>query len=285
MTINDRIINQILSEFNRSPARMPQAHFQVVLNTEYTHMEFTGERLVINDQVKQHYAKVFHEHVMRYDFASRFIKDKIILDAACGAGYGVKMFEIAGVRQATGIDISAESIRYASSHYQGPNTRFLIADILSLPFANETFDIVISFETIEHIPNGADWIRESARVLKDGGLLIISTPNRVLHSPGIYFGEKPRHTYHLFEYSLPEFVGELLTEYDIAELYGQTFVHDFEQPAIQPIRESTGLHSDDAPLYLEFVSELKNLYHLVPLSRIKNAQPTFVIAVCRKKSK
>lgn len=98
MTINDRIINQILSEFNRSPARMPQAHFQVVLNTEYTHMEFTGERLVINDQVKQHYAKVFHEHVMRYDFASRFVKDKIILDAACGAGYGVKMFEIAGVR-------------------------------------------------------------------------------------------------------------------------------------------------------------------------------------------
>lgn len=283
MTINDRIMNQILGEFNRSPARVPQAHFQAVLETQYNHMEFTGERLVINDQVKELHTKVFQEHVMRYDFASRFVKDKLVLDAACGAGYGVKMFEIAGVRQVTGVDVSEESIRYASAHYLGPNTRFLTADILSLPFDNETFDLVTSFETIEHIRSGADWIRESARVLKDGGLLIISTPNRSLHSPGLYFSEKPRHTYHLFEYNLSEFVGELLTEYDIAELYGQTFVHDFEQAAIHPIRESLG-YSKDAPHYPEFVSELKNLYHLEPLSRIKNAQPTFVIAVCRKKS-
>ncbi|CAH0118491.1 class I SAM-dependent methyltransferase [Paenibacillus sp. CECT 9249] len=275
---NERLVRQTISQYNQSQVRIPQSKFRELLNMPHNDAEFTGERLIINDHVKRQFDKVFREHTLRYDFASRFVQGNTVLDAACGVGYGTKMFEIAGAELAIGVDASAETVSYAAMHYAGERAQFMAADIHALPFPNDSFDIVVSFETIEHIPDGAEWIRESARVLKEGGLLIISTPNRSRHSPGIYFGEKPHHTFHLFEYSVNEFVGELLTRYDIVELYGQTFVHDYEWYATRLERASRGLN----PEYVPPMMELSYDYSLVPLSRVKNAQPTFVIAVCRK---
>lgn len=283
MTLNKRQLDQIIRDYNEAYVSIRENYcsiYQDILSTNQSNVTFTGERLVLNDTVKHNYAKVYTEHILRYELACHFVPGKVVLDAACGIGYGTKMIESAGALSVTGIDISEESIHHAASYFQGSNIRFSTADIHSLPFDNESFDIVVSFETIEHIPSGCAWIHESSRVLKNEGWFIVSTPNRTMHSPGTYSYEKPRHPYHYFEYSTTEFIGELLLQYDIVELYGQTFVNDHEWPPTQFLRQSLQMNPSFLPSTLESAG-----YQLVPFSRIKNAHPTFVVAICRKKSR
>ncbi len=180
-----------------------------------TEMEFTGERVVPGKTPPE----IYREHIDRYIFAGELIREKDILDIACGAGYGIDHMMKAGAGSAIGVDISIESAKYAKDWYGGKNrTSFICADGIRLPFSNNVVDIITSFETIEHVEQYDKLLAEFSRVLKTDGLLICSTPNRRIFSPN---DEKPPNTYHVKEFWPKEFEELLCGNFVDVTLYGQ----------------------------------------------------------------
>ncbi|WP_052350775.1 methyltransferase domain-containing protein [Paenibacillus gorillae] len=246
---------------------------------EQNDVRFSGERLVVNQEVKTHYADVYEEHLSRYELACRYVNGLRVLDAACGAGYGSAMLSQAGAVEVLGVDVDSDSVRLAERDYSRAGVRFATADVLALPFADEEFDAVISFETIEHVDQGAAWIAESARVLKAGGLFIVSTPNRTVTNPPLYYEEQPFNLFHRFEYRTAELAGELLVHYDIEAMYGQNPVDDSRFASLNWLRQMSGLEQGrEASRIME-----PQGHQPIPLSQFKSTEPMYVIAVCRKK--
>ena len=142
-------------------------------------LEFTGERFVPGVG-----GEIVYEHVHRYAIARRYAAGKRVLDAACGEGYGSAL--IAPVaREVIGVDIDAGTIAHAQATYAAHrNLRFVEGSAAELPLADGSVDLVVSFETIEHLP-AADQPRmlaEFSRVLTDDGVLVLSAPNRPEYS-------------------------------------------------------------------------------------------------------
>ncbi len=156
----------------------------------------------------------FQEHIWRYDFASKYAEDKVVLDVACGAGYGsLYLAKIGRAREVLGADYDKRAIEYAKK-YSSDNVEFVLLDATDLPF-NNAFDVIVSFETIEHIREYAKFVSECRRCLHPGGYLIVSTPNRLL-SPPI----KPRIWHHDHEFSPTEFF-DLFEEFSEIEFFCQ----------------------------------------------------------------
>jgi len=140
-------------------------------------IEFTGERFLPGAG-----GEIWYEHWHRYHFASALVSGKDVLDIACGAGYGSALLA-RSAKSVMGADISADAIEHARASYATTaNLAFQPADCVALPFADGSFDIVVSFETIEHIEKQAQFLGEVARVLRPDGLVILSSPNRPEYS-------------------------------------------------------------------------------------------------------
>lgn len=135
-------------------------------------MKETGERIYL-----EHLNETVFEHVHRYFFAGKFVKDKIVLDVACGSGYGSN-YLAQFAKKVYGLDKDEETIEENKVKFQRDNLEFLTGYAEQLPFVDKTFDVVVSFETIEHIQDYKEFLKEIKRVLKDDGILIISTPNK-----------------------------------------------------------------------------------------------------------
>jgi SAM-dependent methyltransferase len=144
-------------------------------------LDFTGERFVPGVP-----GEIVYEHWHRYAFAQSLAQGQRVLDVACGEGYGSALLA-ANALSVTGVDISVEAIRHAEENYGSahPNLRFLQASAASLPLEDHSVDLIVSFETIEHLPQPlqAPMIEEFARVLAPNGILILSSPNRPEYSP------------------------------------------------------------------------------------------------------
>lgn len=153
-------------------------------------------------------------HLDRYKFASKFSKDKIVLDAACGTGYGSKLLSFEGnARIVIGLDIDFTTTIYAQQNYSNHNTIFVNATIAKLPFQEETFDLVVSFETIEHVVQETEMLSEFKRVLKKNGRLILSTPND--------WGLGKLAPFHVKSYDLVQVKEILLRYFKINQIYNQ----------------------------------------------------------------
>jgi ubiquinone/menaquinone biosynthesis C-methylase UbiE len=176
---------------------------------------FDGERCIIGltDDVLSNY------HIKRYEFASNFIGGKKILDIACGTGYGSAFLKNAGALKVTGIDISEEAIEYARKHFSAPDIDFQVGNATNiLSVGDESVELIVSFETIEHIKEYENYLKEMRRVLKNNGMIILSTPNKKFSSPDT---EKPTNPYHFIEFYMDEFT-ELLGRYFSSVItYGQ----------------------------------------------------------------
>lgn len=156
--------------------------------------EFTGERVIpglVDDNL-------LNEHLARYRFAARFSEGAKVLDAGCGSGYGSAEFSAAV--SVVAADISADAVRHARENFQRPGLTFLQASCEAMPFADATFDLVTAFEVIEHLNNWQQLLTEAKRVLKPGGILLVSTPNKSYYAESrAAAGPNPFHT-HEFEY-------------------------------------------------------------------------------------
>jgi 2-polyprenyl-3-methyl-5-hydroxy-6-metoxy-1,4-benzoquinol methylase len=127
------------------------------------------------------------EHLLRYHWAAGAVSGLEVLDAGCGTGYGCALMAAAGAKRCVGVDIAEVAIEHARAHQQpdgDTRVQFIVADVTSLPFEDASFDAVTCFETIEHLDDQRALVAECARVLRPGGLLLVSSPNRDEYPPG-----------------------------------------------------------------------------------------------------
>lgn len=165
-------------------------------------MEFTGERFVPSPNVDLLGA----EHIERYTFACRYAHGKSVLDIACGSGYGSRLLLQAGAATVTGVDVSSEAVAFATEKNGGDRIQYIHADAERYNAGH--FDLIVSFETIEHLDNRQSFLENLSTMLNENGMLIISTPNKAITSP-MKPAHKIRNKYHKYEYVEQEFVSAL----------------------------------------------------------------------------
>ncbi len=137
-------------------------------------LEFTGERFVPGVA-----GEIWYEHWHRYLFAAPLVAGRDVLDIACGEGYGSALLARSAAR-VIGADIAPGAIAHARARYASrANLEFREADCAALPFPTASFDIVVSFETIEHVAAQDAFLDEVRRVLRDDGLFVLSSPNKI----------------------------------------------------------------------------------------------------------
>lgn len=169
---------------------------------------WTGERLetfVLNDSTI--------EHLHRYAIAKELTQGKHVLDIACGEGYGSNLLA-SSARFVAGVDIDQSTISHASQKYKKENLSFTLGSVEKIPFEANTFDIVVSFETLEHTAEHTSMLKEIKRVLKSGGLLLISTPDRKSYSdiPGY---KNPFHKKELYQEEFKKLLSDHFTYHSL----------------------------------------------------------------------
>ncbi|MGC9610768.1 MAG: class I SAM-dependent methyltransferase [Minisyncoccia bacterium] len=172
-----------------------------------------GERLYLGE-TKIGRANL-NEHLDRYKFAvSLMPENAVVLDAACGTGYGSQML----AEKAKKV-IGEHALIWGKERHKLPNLEFIKGDLnKSLPFTDGYFDMITSFETLEHVANHENILSEFHRVLKPDGKLIISTPDKEILTNVTHTENK----FHIHELSKKEFIDVLNSHFFLKELYGQT---------------------------------------------------------------
>lgn len=161
-------------------------------------LPITGERTTPGVPEENYW---FQRHVAAYRFAAERVRGLRVLDAGCGEGYGCDLLARTAAL-VVGADLDEALIRRARRRY--PVARFEPVNLVALPHSDGAFDAVVSLQVIEHLHEPWEFLRECARVLRPGGSLILSTPNRLTFSP-----EGLRNPFHTFEYA-PDELAKLL---------------------------------------------------------------------------
>ena len=222
-------------------------------------LPFTGERFVPGTK-----GEIWVEHWHRYHFAARWCAGKRVVDVACGEGYGSALLA-RHAAHVTGVDISSEAIEHARKIYALlANAEFVRAPCTSLPLADASVDVAVTFETVEHIVEQAQFLAELARVLKPDGVLILSCPNKLEYSDKRGFANE-FHVKELYRDELAALVGSRFAQ---LAWYGQR-PSFFSVIAPEGARESTGQLIETAETSItESAPALSNpLYFLVVAAR------------------
>jgi 2-polyprenyl-3-methyl-5-hydroxy-6-metoxy-1,4-benzoquinol methylase len=122
-----------------------------------------------------------------------------VLDLGCGTGYGTQLLA-AHCSEAVGVDISAEAVEYAASHHAAPNVEYRRIGPLPaerLPFEDQSFEVIVAFQVIEHVAEVGALVDEIARVIEPGGVALIATPDR---STRLFRWQRPWNPFHVTEY-------------------------------------------------------------------------------------
>lgn len=175
---------------------------------------FTGERFVpgIDDD------EITIEHYQRYESIKELVKGKVVVDAACGEGYGTSIIGSVA-KSVTGFDISEEAVKRATETYATDTVKFEIGDITNLPLEDKSVEVFVSFETIEHVPQELQvkFVQEVSRVLKDDGMFIISSPNKEIYSDLFNYNNE----FHVHEMYKQEFLDLLANKFKNVKLFDQ----------------------------------------------------------------
>jgi SAM-dependent methyltransferase len=178
---------------------------------------WTGERIVPGVESLQ---GLFQTHLARYAFAKHFfLKVQRVLDLGCGTGYGsYYLAERLQGADVLGMDVASEAVQFAHSEYRHPKLHYLVGDASHTAISSHSFDGIVCFEVIEHIPNPEELLMEANRLLRNDGICVISTPNRHIYSPG---SDRPWNPYHVKEFTLDEFQHLLAAHFPHIKVWGQ----------------------------------------------------------------
>lgn len=175
-------------------------------------LPFTGERFT-----PECVREIWYEHWHRYAFALPLARGRRVLDVACGEGYGSDLLASVA-EEVIGIDVSPDAVAHARARYGARrNLRFDCANALQLPVDAASVDLVVSFETLEHLREHEELLAEFHRVLRPEGVLLISSPDKRTYSdlPGFH------NEHHLRELYRDEFEALLGRHFAHHRLYGQ----------------------------------------------------------------
>ncbi|MFW2366942.1 MAG: class I SAM-dependent methyltransferase [Desulforhopalus sp.] len=197
-------------------------------------VNFTGEFFVPGISGE----RVEADHFERYRFACNFAKGKSILDIACGVGYSAPLFIEVGASSYDGVDLGEKQIDYAKRHYGSDNVKFHVDNICTYN-GGKSYDLITCFETIEHVDNYLAALENLFSLLKPGGMLIISSPNRLATSPkALSISSKPSNKYHAQEF-IPEELVLILQDQGFSvgqdDVYGQRQGRIFRSKIMQKI--------------------------------------------------
>lgn len=161
-------------------------------------------------------------HIASYEFASQQLDASArVLDYGCGTGYG-SHYLAETVGSVVGVDVSDSAVRYASSRYRSPGLEFhAIAPVeeAPLPFADASFDAVVSFQVIEHVPSVDGYLAEVVRVLRPGGMFICATPDRATR---LFPRQRPWNRWHVDEFTQQGLSAAVARHLDVEHVMGMT---------------------------------------------------------------
>ena len=207
---------------------------------DHTRVGGSSERLYLDRQ-----SPWWGEHRCRYRFALPFAAEVSVLDIACGTGFGASMLTEANARHVACVDIDPATVAQAQRSSGQDRAAFLAADGTQLPFRTASFDLITSFETLEHITAAAPFVTELRRVLIPTGLLVLSTPNRDYTELNGHVCTNP---FHVREYSRHELCELLTDRFSRVELLGQR---------LKPEYRLSPFESDHQRLYQDLGSRLR----------------------------
>jgi ubiquinone/menaquinone biosynthesis C-methylase UbiE len=176
--------------------------------------KFTGERLIPGSKIL---SPMRIENLARFNFFRSQVSGSLFLDLGCGAGEGTIYLAEDEESQVYGADLDHDALVYAQQLYQNQNAKFIQMNAEQIAFKGECFDGIISVEVIEHIPDPNAYLAEVCRILRKGGIFILTTPNKLRSSstPGSLWPE------HLREYTPEELRDLLKPVFHQVEMWGE----------------------------------------------------------------
>jgi len=225
----------------------------------------TGERYLAHTTNP----KDSYEHIHRYLFALGFVENKIVLDIACGEGYGASILS-KKAQKVIGVDIDKETIAYAKDKYKIKNVEFHVGSVSSIPVIGENvFDVIVSNETIEHvsIKDQELFLQEVKRLLKPDGLFIVSTPNKLTYSDI----PKNKNPFHIKEFYEAEFDSFLKNYFTSVKTFGQKV---YSGSQIWPLNESSQIINE------HLIEHSTNGFQQTD----KNKECLYFVSLCSEKS-
>ncbi len=226
-------------------------------------ISWTGERYIPHLQ-----GNIRYEHLHRYAMSSLHATGKRVLDIASGEGYGSAILARTA-SHVCGVDISHEAVAHAQNNYRSShnNLEFKQGSADAIPYPDNAFDVVISFETLEHLATQEEMLAEIKRVLTPDGFLIMSTPDKEAYA----IADGGHNEYHVKELTGEEFKTLTHRYFKKVEIYGQRFatVGYIQSEKNDPTTSMVGLTIDDN-------GEIRSALPVL-------SQPVFWIAICSNK--
>jgi 2-polyprenyl-3-methyl-5-hydroxy-6-metoxy-1,4-benzoquinol methylase len=259
-------------------------------HTEVNPPANTGERL----DPETHPAEILQEHAARYVFAARYCVGKRVLDVASGVGYGTDYLRSHGAN-AVGLEIDEQSVRYARHQY--PSSTFVQGSAEKMPNDwSAGYDVVVSFETIEHLERADNFLKEVFRCLRPGGLFICSTPNKSLY---LFEGHNQFHVKEFYSGEFQRFIG---TVFRVRQVFGQSLhprwqvvfmgLHSVVRKVLRalhipPLRVTTVFVDSEIPSPFEgnSICEERVRSKFLPTAIPSNSVPAFLVVLAEKSSK
>jgi 2-polyprenyl-3-methyl-5-hydroxy-6-metoxy-1,4-benzoquinol methylase len=209
-----------------------------------------------------------------YKFASQFVNAKSVLDVGCGYGYGIEYLLRKGAASCVGLDYSEKAIKFAKRIYQDSNLQYYVMDANNLSYFNDqSFDVVLSIEVIEHLPDANKHISEISRVMKTGGILVLSTPNKEMTSAG----QRPLGKFHTNEFYYQELRGLLRKYFSEVVIFENLLISPFpEGQSRKQEREKRG------EIGYTWAPAVKTKHFIINCQNLYSHSHSFV-AVCSQK--
>ena len=161
-------------------------------------LALTGERTLPGVPGEEYwYAR--HEAAYRWiaaTYADR-LGGAVVVEAGSGEGYGAELLRAAGARLVVALEYDEAAVAHAGSAY--PRVVTARANLAALPLGRASVDVLVSLQVVEHLWDLRGFLRDCAAVLCPGGLLVVTTPNRPVFSPGLARGAKPLNPFHVEE--------------------------------------------------------------------------------------
>ena len=201
----------------------------------------------------------FLKHFTPYRFSKGLVKDKKVLEIGFGDGYG-SFYLAPCVESIIGVDLFQKNAALARKKYDHRSLKFMVTDGSKLAFTDKSFDVVLAFQVIEHLPRGLhhDFLEEIKRVLRRGGFLILTTPNLLcLQKKGKRYAKNPHHD---LEFSAEMLISLLREHFEKIDMYKVDYsfkqkffiklkrigIFKYAPPAFNPVdRYFKNMHEED----------------------------------------